>query len=55
MGVILIDCRFLLSSVFRNSKIEFVRRQENDTAHALVQVVTYLVNLHNFIEIPISI
>lgn len=45
LGVILFDYRVLLSSIFKNPTIEFVRRQTNEITHALIRVVISLVSL----------
>jgi hypothetical protein len=54
-GAIIIECRQLFSSFFRNFDVEFIRRQTNKIAYALAKTATFLISVHLFIEIPTCI
>jgi len=51
-GCIITSCRSLFSSLFSNSRVEFVRRQANGVAHALARDATLLASHAVYYEIP---
>jgi ribonuclease HI len=55
LGDIIRDCVRLHKTYFRNSSVEFIRRQANKVAHILARVVTSIASLHLFIDIPTCI
>jgi hypothetical protein len=55
LGEIIIDCEQLHNTFFKNSKVEFIRRQTNETAHALARVALSLANFHIFIDLLVCI
>jgi hypothetical protein len=55
LGDVIRDCQRLHNSFFTNSRVEFIRRQANEVAHALARVATSLASFHIFIEIPTCI
>ncbi|CAJ2645584.1 unnamed protein product [Trifolium pratense] len=55
LGDIIKDCVRVYNTYFRNSRIEFIRRQANEVAHALARVATSLASFHLFIDVPICI
>jgi hypothetical protein len=55
LGDIIRDCARLHKTYFRNSNIEFIRRQTNEVAHVLARVVTSTTSFHLFIDISTCI
>jgi ribonuclease HI len=55
LGDIIRDCVRLHKTYFRNSNVEFIRRQPNEVAHVLARVVTSTASFHIFIDIPTCI
>jgi len=51
-GCIISSCRFLFSSFFTNSRVEFVRRQANGVAHVLAEEATLLASPVVYFHIP---
>lgn len=51
-GVIIDDCRKRCNSYFRNSKVEFCRRQANEVAYNLAREATFLASPHDFNGVP---
>jgi len=51
-GCIINSCRSLFSSLFSNSRVEFVRRQANVVAHALAKDATLLASHAVYYDIP---
>jgi hypothetical protein len=48
----IISCRSLFTALFSNSRVEFVRRQANEVAHALAREATLLGSPAVYFEIP---
>jgi hypothetical protein len=55
LGDIIQDCVHVYNTYFRNSRIEFIRRQANEVAHVLARVATSLASFHLFIDVPLCI
>ncbi|XP_045831441.1 uncharacterized protein LOC123922796 [Trifolium pratense] len=55
LGDVIRDCVRLHKTYFRNSSVEFIRRQANEVAHALARVATSIASFHLFIDIPTCI
>ncbi|CAJ2637113.1 unnamed protein product [Trifolium pratense] len=51
LGDVIRDCVRLHKTYFRNSSVEFIRRQANEVAHALARVATSIASFHLFIDI----
>jgi len=51
-GCIISSCRSLFTTLFSNSRVEFVRRQANEAAHALPREATLLASPAVYFEIP---
>lgn len=51
-GCIISSCRSLFTALFSNSRVEFVRRQANEVAHALAREPTLLASSAVYFEIP---
>jgi len=51
-GCIISSCRYLFSSFFTNSRVEFVRRQANEVAHVLAGEATLLASPVVYFYIP---
>nr|ABN06177.1 Polynucleotidyl transferase, Ribonuclease H fold [Medicago truncatula] len=51
-GCIISSCRSLFTALFFNSRVEFVRRQANEVAHALAKEATLLASPVVYFEIP---
>jgi hypothetical protein len=45
----------MFNTHFRNSRVEFIRRQANEVAHVLVREATSLASFHIFIDVPLCI
>ncbi|XP_045822258.1 uncharacterized protein LOC123915155 [Trifolium pratense] len=52
LGYVIKDCQYIHNSHFRNSRVEFVRRQANEAAHVLANVASSLASFHIFIDVP---
>ncbi|GAU35225.1 hypothetical protein TSUD_205010 [Trifolium subterraneum] len=55
LGDIIKDCRTMFNTHFRNSRVEFIRRQANEVAHVLAREATSLASFHIFIDVPLCI
>jgi ribonuclease HI len=51
-GCIISSCRLLFTALFSNSRVEFVRRQANEAAHALAREAMLLASPAVYFEIP---
>jgi hypothetical protein len=54
-GDVINDCKRIYNSLLTNSRVEFIKRQVNEAAHALTRVTTSIANFHLFIDIPTCI
>ncbi|CAJ2641086.1 unnamed protein product [Trifolium pratense] len=55
LGDIIKDCRTMFNTHFRNSRVEYIRRQANEVAHVLAREATSLASFHIFIDVPLCI
>jgi ribonuclease HI len=55
LGDIIKDCVRVYNTHFKNSRIEFIRRQANEVAHVLARVATSIASFHLFIDVLICI
>jgi hypothetical protein len=51
-GVIVDHCKLIFSSYYRNSSVEFVRRQANEVAHNLAKAATLSASVHVLVDVP---
>jgi hypothetical protein len=50
-GDVINDCKCIYNSHFTNPRVEFIRRQTNETAKGLARVTTSIASFHLFIDI----
>jgi hypothetical protein len=55
LGEFIMDCQQLHNTFFKNSMVEFIRRQANEAAHILTRVTLPLASFHIFTDLPICI
>ncbi|MCH93742.1 replication protein A 70 kDa dna-binding subunit, partial [Trifolium medium] len=55
LGDIVSNCKQIFNSYFTNSRVEFIKRQANEAAHALANVAPSLPSFHISIDIPACI
>jgi ribonuclease HI len=55
LGDIIKDCVRVYNNYFRNSRIEFIRKQANEVAYVLARIATSLTSFHLFIDVPLCI
>jgi len=51
-GVIIDNCKALITQFYVNFSVEFVRRQANEAARTLVKETTLLASFQILVEIP---
>jgi ribonuclease HI len=51
-GAIMDHCKFTFSTYYRNSSVEFVRRQANEVAHNLAKAATLSASFQVLVEVP---
>jgi ribonuclease HI len=51
-GAIMDHCKFTFSTYYRNSSVEFVRRQTNKVAHNLAKTATLSASFQVLVEVP---
>ena len=51
-GVIVEHCKSIFSTYYRNSSVEFVRRQTNEVAHKLAKAATLSASFQILVDIP---
>lgn len=54
-GAITLEYKRVLAYLFRNSHVEFIRRQINEVTHVLVGTTTSFTNFQFFIDVPTCI
>jgi hypothetical protein len=51
-GVILDHCKLIFSNYYRNSSVEFVRRQTNEVARSLAKTATLSASFQILVDVP---
>ncbi|KAK2365042.1 hypothetical protein QL285_089842 [Trifolium repens] len=51
-GVIMDHCKLIFSTYYRNSSVEFVRRQANEVAHNLAKAATLSASVQVLVDVP---
>ncbi|GAU51128.1 hypothetical protein TSUD_92700 [Trifolium subterraneum] len=51
-GAIIDHCKLVFSTYYRNSSVEFLRRQANEAAHTLVKAATLSASFQVLVDVP---